>query len=73
MIEICREEGLLHYFLVEKINEIRLKRNPFTHPKSYDHLYSVVQRSLEEKIDAEDLLEQDAKNAIDLMYSIIET
>lgn len=73
MLEVCREEGLLHNYLVGKIDDIRLKGNPFKHQKPYGHPHSVYQRSLERKIDAEDLLEQDAKNAIEIMYSILET
>ncbi len=78
MLELCREEGLMHNYLVEQINNVRLLRNPFTHPKPYEYPYSISQRLAKMKKDtkrrpiAEDLLEQDAKNAIDIMHAILE-
>ena len=79
MLKLCRKEGLMHIYLVEKINNVRLVRNPFTHPKPYEYPHSISQRLLEmktnpkTKMHAEDLLEQDAKNAIDIMHTILET
>ena len=73
MLNLCREEGLLHTYLVERIDDIRRKRNPLTHSKPHDHPYSVFQRAFERKIDVEDLLEQDARIAIEIMHTILET
>ena len=72
MLGLCRKKGLLHAYLVERIDDIRCKRNPLMHSKPYGHPYSVSQRAVERKIDTEDLLEQDARIAIEIMHTILE-
>jgi hypothetical protein len=86
MLKLCSKEGLMHTYIVEKINYIRLVRNPLTHPKSFDYPYSLSQRLFKmireegdmierrtKNTDIGDLLEQDAKSAIEIMHILFVT
>lgn len=70
MIECCRKNHLLNPTLLEKVNRLRLIRNPFTHLKSFDHPHGLGQRSLRERSHPEALLEVDAKESLTTMYTV---
>jgi hypothetical protein len=71
MLKQCRKEGLLHEYLIEKIDTLRLVRNPYTHPKSYDYPYSLSKRLIKMYAEPAEIMEQDARNAIEVMHAIL--
>ena len=69
----------MHNYLIEKIDSLRQKRNPFVHVKPYDHefnLNQIIFNNLKgEKPFKQpfEILETDAKEAISLMYTVFMT
>ncbi|WP_420148921.1 hypothetical protein [Spirosoma sp.] len=57
-------------YLIEKINNIRLKRNPFVHSKEPLHEHSLMARALNLNSHPEDVIEADAKEALTMMIAI---
>ena len=72
LIELCGKEKLVHPFILDRINELRLFRNPIAHPKQYKYPYSINQRMIEMRMNQEELLENYAKKAIEIMFAVIE-
>ena len=70
IIDCLRENQLLHVYLIDRIDKIRRKRNPFVHLKPYNHKENLSQRVFINMKPPEDILEDDAKEAISLMYQI---
>jgi len=73
MLERCRKDGLIHEYLVDRIDLLRRIRNPFTHKKRYEHPYLLSRRMFEKKLPPEDVLEQDAKDALALAHTLFFT
>lgn len=65
-----RQTGFIDEYFINKIDKIRLKRNPFVHHKEPLYPHSLMSRSMESNTVAEELLEQDAKDALGLMLVI---
>jgi hypothetical protein len=57
-------------FVLEKIDKIRLKRNPFLHHRKPLQENTLMARALMTKTDPEYLLETDAKDAIHVMFEM---
>jgi hypothetical protein len=72
LLTVCCKEGLVHPYVLEKINDLRLIRNPLTHRKSSEYPYSISQRMVDMKVDREELLENDAKKAIEIMFTLLD-
>jgi hypothetical protein len=70
MIRYCRQHQLTNEFLLGKIDRLRQIRNPFVHMKPLDHPFALGRRTFFEKTPPEELLENDAKEALSLMYTI---
>ena len=70
MLQQCRKEGIIHDYLIEKIESLRVVRNPFTHPKSEDHQFVLSRRIFKMNLPPEEILEEDAKNALSLMHTL---
>lgn len=70
IIECMRREGLMHEFLLKKADRLRKIRNPFVHLKSFDHVDRVTQRAMRQGKHPIAILEDDAREAISLMYGI---
>jgi hypothetical protein len=66
----CRELNVIPVALCDKIDALRLSRNPFVHLKSFDHPHNLGQRMLARRMHAESILESDAKDALAVMYSV---
>lgn len=58
--------------LLEKIDRIRLKRNPFVHFRIPLQKDTLMERALMDGIHPDKLLEQDAKDAIDVMFDMVQ-
>lgn len=79
MIDYARKNNILHSYLIERINSLRKKRNPFTHLKPFDYEFNLNQRMFNEFRNSNqfkqpmEILEVDSKEAISLMYTIFVT
>lgn len=72
ILKYLQDNGLLNELLITKIDQLRLKRNPFSHLKSIDYPYTIGRRIGEELRPPGEFLEDDAKEALGLMYTIFE-
>lgn len=70
MIKVAVKENILHPKILELLNSLRLKRNPFIHSKDWDYPHTLSKRSFENKLRPEEQLENDATEAINLLYTI---
>lgn len=70
LLKEFRQTNFIDDFFIEKINKIRLKRNPFVHHKEPLHPDSLIARSLEASFDPDELLAKDAKEAIEVMIQM---
>lgn len=57
-------------FILNKIDQLRMFRNPFTHLKSFDHPYTITQVALAKGENSNLILYEKAKDAIALMYTV---
>jgi hypothetical protein len=71
LLKEFKETGYIDDYFIEKIDQIRLKRNPFIHHKEPLHKDTLMARSFEAKINPNDLLENDAKEALRMMLIMI--
>jgi len=75
----AKKNELLHPYLLEKFDLLRKKRNPLTHLKPFEHEHNLSQRILnrikkgEQYIHPILMLEEDAKEAMSLMYTLLTT
>jgi hypothetical protein len=75
----AKKNNTIHDFLIVKIDTLRKKRNPFVHLKEIDHEYNLDQRMVKSIGNAKglkqpfEILIDDAKEAIALMYAIFTT
>jgi len=69
-IKVARAKNLANPVLLNKVDRLRLIRNPFVHLKPHDHEYTLVQRSLKNKIHPGSQLEIDAREALLTMYGV---
>ena len=72
MIRLCKKESLLHEYLIQKIDSLRKIRNPFTHPVN-DWDSSLGSRVAKEMTMPEEIMYQDAKEALQLLNGILTT
>jgi hypothetical protein len=66
----CREFNVIPVVLCDKIDSLRLSRNPFVHLKSFDHPHNLGQRMLTRRAHPDSILESDARDALSAMYSV---
>lgn len=75
----AKKNKILHEYLIERIDVLRKRRNPFSHVKPTDHEFNLTQRMMTElKSDKKyrqpyEIMTDDAKEAISLMYTIFMT
>jgi hypothetical protein len=70
MTECCQKHNLLNPGLIDRIDQLRLIRNPFIHLKSFDHPRTLGQRTFRQKSHPEQVLEDDAKQSLITMYTV---
>jgi hypothetical protein len=64
--------GFLPDYLFERIDNIRLQRNPLTHFKNPNHKNSLMERAIMLNMHPDILIEKDAKDAIEVMFYMVE-
>lgn len=69
-IKTAKAAGIVHPTLLAKVDRLREIRNPFAHLKSFDHEHTVGRRLMKSPQDPRALLERDAKDALEVMYSV---
>ena len=75
----AKKNNILHEYLIERIDVLRKRRNPFSHVKTTDHEFNLTQRMMNDlKSDKRyrqpyEIMADDAKEAISLMYTIFIT
>lgn len=70
IISYARKHGLIDEFLLDKIDLLRKKRNPFSHLKPYEYEFNISHRLKKEMKEPLLIIEKDAHEAISLMYHI---
>jgi len=79
ILDHARKHKTIHHFLLPKIDELRKIRNPFVHLKEHEHNYNLSQRILKNIQEGKsykyftEIIYDDAKEAIRLMYAIFLT
>ena len=69
-VQCAREKNLVAAALLDRVDRLRLIRNPFAHLKSMDHEHSLGARSVSRRQHPDEIIEADAKEALALMYAI---
>jgi len=69
-IKVARTKNLVNSLLLDKVEQLRLIRNPFVHLKSFAHEHTVGQRFVKRRTHPEALLEDDAQEALIAMYGV---
>src|SRR5450759_2623688 len=69
-VACARRKGLVPGALLDRIDRLRLIRNPFAHLKDMDHEHSLGARSIAAKKHPDQVLDQDAREALSLMYEV---
>lgn len=77
ILDHAKKNSTIHHFLLPKIDELRLKRNPFVHLKDHGHKFNISQRiyNAKDKVLRQpmELISEDATEALRLMYAIFIT
>lgn len=68
-VACARDYDLVPAVVLDKVDRLRLIRNPFVHLKQFDHPHSIGRRSLAAKEPPAETLEKDAKEALITMYA----
>lgn len=68
--DCARKNLLLPDAVLNKLDRLRVVRNPFVHLKPFDHEHIISRRMLSTRTAPEELMDRDAKDAISLMYTI---
>lgn len=66
MLKHCSENNLVHEYLIMKIENFRLIRNPITHLKSFEYEHSLGKRAFKNKENPLIQLEKDSKEMIEI-------
>jgi hypothetical protein len=70
MIDCCRKNNLLNSAILDRVERLRLIRNPFVHLKSFEHPHTIAQRSVRERRHPFSIMEADAKDSLITMYTV---
>jgi hypothetical protein len=73
ILDCLRKNDLFHPYLIDKIDRLRRIRNPFVHNRSYDDPDRIEHRALRASKVPDELIERDAKDALELMYHVVLT
>ncbi|WP_298537882.1 hypothetical protein [uncultured Algibacter sp.] len=79
IVNHAKKNNILHEYLIERIDVLRKRRNPFSHVKPTEHEFNLTQRMMSDlKSDKKyrqpfEIMTDDAKEAISLMYTIFIT
>lgn len=70
IVACMRRRGIGHEFILTKIDRLRLVRNPFSHLKHPEHEHKIDRRSVNQRTHPHVLMEQDAREAVSLVYTV---
>ncbi|MCK4301170.1 MAG: hypothetical protein KAW91_00265, partial [candidate division Zixibacteria bacterium] len=70
IIDCAREQDLVNHFLLDRVDELRRIRNPFVHLRSFDDDSRLTRRALSAQVDPCCMIEDDAKKAMSIMYTV---
>jgi len=59
-----------HAFILNRVDQMRAFRNPFTHLKPFDHPYTIGQISLAKRVDPREILFRNARDSLSIMYTV---
>ena len=62
-----------HNFLMKKIDHLRRFRNPFSHLKPFNDPNTITQRSFCSRVQPDEILEKETRDALELMYQVMVT
>ena len=70
MIKYAKQHNLVNTLILDNVDALRLKRNPFTHSKDWDYPHSISSRMVKGQSITQPhvLLENDAREAIQVMF-----
>ena len=71
MIKYARKKALINLTILNMVDDMRLKRNPFVHAKDYDYPHSLSRRTISNKTEPYEQLEKDAKEAMQILFHIM--
>ncbi len=71
IIDTLREDALVPEYLLSRLDRLREIRNPFVHMKNWDHPAKLDRRWILERKPPFELLEEDAREALSLMYQLV--
>jgi hypothetical protein len=71
IVDCLRQHNLEHELILNRVDALRLVRNPFTHLKKFEHPHTLSQRAIANQQNPLALLEEDAKKALDVLFAII--
>jgi hypothetical protein len=69
--DCLKKHKLEHEIILKRVDSLRLIRNPFTHLKDFSHPHNLSQRAYSLLKNPQTLLEQDAKDSMDVLFAII--
>jgi hypothetical protein len=72
-IKLAKTHQVLEESLIERVDQLRLVRNPFSHLKQPDHEHRFGKRFRSQDVHPQTLLEEDAKEAFEVMYKVFRT
>jgi len=70
MIKYAKQNNLIDTFILKKVEDLRLKRNPFIHPKDWNYPHDLSERMQRNKTQPHEQLEKDATEAIQVMFTL---
>jgi len=71
MIKYARKKSLINSVILNMVDNLRLKRNPFVHSKDFDYPHSLSQRTINNKTLPYEQLDKDAKEAMQILFYIM--
>ena len=71
LIKYARKNSLIHTTILEMVDSLRLKRNPFVHVKDSDYQHNLSRRVFKNKTRPDEQLEKDAKEGIEVLFFIL--
>jgi hypothetical protein len=68
----ARKHEVWPEFVLNRIDHLQSIRNPFVHLKHYDHEHSLTRRSWGAGRDPDEVLEEDAKQALETICALVQ-
>ncbi len=62
-----------HSYILNKVDQLRAFRNPFTHLKNFEHPRTIGQVSLAKRMHPNEVLFQNARESLSVMYTVAVT